>query len=126
MTGYFLGALLIAIGCFSSSGEPDSILGDLSPPARWTMLIIVAVFGLGGALYACGKTWLAVSEHFQPTVSTKATAEDARYVLGSLEKKLMLDPLEADHWFAVGNYWAAQREDANALAFYSRGLRLNP
>ena len=87
MTGYFLGALLIAIGCFSSSGEPDSILGDLSPPARWTMLIIVAVFGLGGALYVGGKTWLAVSEHFQPAESIQATSEDARYVLGDLQKK---------------------------------------
>jgi tetratricopeptide (TPR) repeat protein len=126
MTGYFLGALLIAIGCFSSSGEPDSVLGDLSLPTRWTMLFFAAVFGLAGAFYAGGKIWLSVSENFQPAASSEATPEDAGAVLVSLQKKLMFDFLEADHWFALGNYWAARREDASALAFYGSGLRLNP
>lgn len=126
MTGYFLGALLIAIGCFSSSGEPDSVLGDLSLPARWFMLFFVAVFGLAGALYSGSKTWLSVTEHLRPSQTFEATPEDAKFVLASLQKKLMFDPLESGHWFAAGYYWAAQREDASALACFYRGLRLNP
>jgi tetratricopeptide (TPR) repeat protein len=126
MTGYFLGALLIAIGCFSSSGEPDSVLGDLSLPARWSMIFLAVVFGLSGGLYVAGKTWLSVSGHFQHAATIEAPHEDTKSGMTALKKNLMLDPIEADHWFAAGNYWAAHREDANALVFFYRGLRLNP
>ena len=126
LTGFFLGALLIAIGCFSSSGEPDSVLGDLSTGARWAMLCFSGLLGVAGAVYVGGKAYLMLYQGFSPAATEVATSQETKDSLEILEKRLLFDPLEADHWFAVGNYWATQREDGRALAFFSRALRLNP
>jgi len=124
LIGYFLAALFIAIGCFSSSGEPDSDFGDLSPEVRWGMIFFAGLLGLAGTVYVGGKAWLKVS---QPLVATFVSTQDGSSdTPETLEKQLLFDPLEADHWFAAGNYWAAQQDDGRAMALFSRALRLNP
>ncbi len=126
LTGYFLAALLIATSCFSSSGEPEAALGDLSPGTRRAMIFFAGLLGIAGVVYVGGKAWLAVSSPLRPAATIATTAEEAGETHIPLNSRLLFDPLEADHWFAVGNYWAAQREDERARAFFSRALRFDP
>jgi tetratricopeptide (TPR) repeat protein len=126
LPGYFLAALLIAIGCFSSTGDVDVSIGIIRPVERWIMIFISGLFALMGVIYVSGKVGVLPDEpvpSFADAPMSSAVGADPG---GKLDKYLLFDPLNDAYWFAAGNYWAGAREDQKALTGFNRALRLNP
>lgn len=127
VTGYFLAGLLIAITCFSSSGDSESSIGTLVEAERWALLLFAGLSALGGFAYLFGQGVLASLPSAAAAVSAAATGDEvAMNPRNVLKTHLLFEPLEADNWFAAGNYWADQREDARALGLFGSAVRLDP
>lgn len=125
MAAYFLAALLIGIGCFSSTGEPGSAIGNLHSVERRVMMAFCIMIGLAGSVYVLGKVVVS----FGPPIADDGNAIEGaapQYLAAGVDKYLLFDPLADAKWYAAGNYMASQRMDDQALRYYKKALRLNP
>jgi tetratricopeptide (TPR) repeat protein len=123
----FLAGILVATGCFHSSGEADLSLRTL--PASGSRMLLPALVGFlaVGTLFYTGKTWVGASVRQAGDAAaqevSRALSDDRR---AWSQRALWLDPLEGRYPFALGEDLQARQEPERALPYLIRGVRLNP
>jgi tetratricopeptide (TPR) repeat protein len=126
LSGYFLAGLLIAIACFSSTGDADASIGRLRSSERWSMIFLSGAFALMGVIYVGGKIAAVPFQTDSTVIDFEELAVQSADFSSEIEKYVTFDPLSGANWYAAGRYWFEQKQEEKALTCSQRALGLNP